>query len=119
MRLKTPPYAAAHARAAKAGFAPAAGVVFVFDGWPQAEWITEAKGRGAWCAAIPPDRAADELDWSWCAGFDILLITPAPSRAEKLKELLQAKRARHIDVLLVAHDGWAIFGVLGEFWWHA
>lgn len=73
MRLKTPPYAKAHALAAAAGFAPREGIIVV-GGWRLKRCLDWHPN--SWHAVCPDDTEPQALDWRWCAGFKVLVIAP-------------------------------------------
>src|SRR5262249_15542612 len=70
--MKLPPYAAAHARAAKAGFAPKNKLVGVLLGWPGKRPPVIWRHAG-WGCALPPHGGAASDDWHWGAGMDVVV----------------------------------------------
>jgi hypothetical protein len=102
VRLKTPPYAKAHVKAAKMGFAPA-GAIFVFDGWPMrrfAESQTEV-----WRALVPESDDPGQYDWRWVSGFPVLILAASPKRLIALGDALAAAEPSTLDCLLVTPAG--------------
>lgn len=70
---RLPAYARAHATAARVGFAPVEGII-VLGSW----WLKRclAWHPHSWHAICPDDCEPDALDWSWCCGFKVLVVSP-------------------------------------------
>ena len=96
-----PPYAKTHAQAAKLGYAPARGI-FVLDGWRIRKRLQ--REEGVWQVLVPEDADPASYDWSWIAGFEVLIIGFA-ARIPALGAALEAAKPSALDCLILGAHG--------------
>lgn len=101
---RTPPLAREHAKAARAGYAPAQGIM-VFDGWGWKRYFDalHAEYPGAWRALVPDDADPSDFDWTWTAGMPVLII--AWLKAKRLEALGAALGSGDITLLIPMQHG--------------
>jgi hypothetical protein len=87
--------------------APATGTAVIFDGWPPKEWFAFPELEGTWKAVVKPDADPIALDWAWCAGFAVLVVSTG-ARAVPIAKAVAIAKPRVIDLLLVAVDGYEL-----------
>ena len=100
--MRLAPYAKAHAAAARAGFAPAK-AIFVYDGW-RLRWLI-ADHPELWHVLVPEGEDPAGYDWSWVAGFPMLVLSAKPARAIALGEALAGAKPQTLDLLVAGASG--------------
>ena len=100
--MRTPPLAAEHLRAARAGFAPGKAIL-VYDGWDMRR--IAAQHKDYWRALMPEDANPADYDWSWVAGFDVLILAWATKRLIALGDALAAMEPRSMYVCIPCEGG--------------
>jgi hypothetical protein len=103
---RLPPFAKAHAEAARAGFGPANGTGLVLNGWRcKVQGLCDAAQPGSWRALLPDDADPADFEWGWTAGFRALIVSVGTRRLIALGNALEAAGCRDIALLVAAPQG--------------